>query len=464
MKTQNFKFFTNPIRGFTSLSPPQLIICSFAIIIAIGTFLLCLPWATVGDRLSLVNGLFTAVSATCVTGLTVVDIGTELTLFGQLVVLSLIQVGGLGIMTFSTFFLYLLGRRVSFRGREIIGSTLSHRPVQSIGSLLWKIMLIVFFMEGVGVCLLTFAWSQYYSLSKAIYHGIFHAISAFCNAGFSLYSNSFEGFQLDLMINFVTMGLIVLGGLGFVVLLDLKALLRGPRRGFRNLSFHSKVVLTTTLFLILLGTLFIFWVERAHGFRQFRIGSGLLMALFQSVTARTAGFNTVPIDSLTNGVCFIIAILMFIGGAPGSCAGGVKVSTLGILVAIFVSRLRGYEEPQLFFRSISRETAGKALTIVLSSVLLISIAILGLLLTEDWSMSPDESRGHFIKLVFETISAFGTVGLSMGVTSQLTTTGRLFIILLMFVGRLGPLTMAIALTRRKPVGRFRYAKGEIMVG
>ena len=410
------------------------------------------------------DALFTAVSATCVTGLTVVNIGSEFTFYGQTVVLVLIQLGGLGIMTFSTFFLYLLGRRVSMRGREIIDSTLSYIPVRNIGSLLRRIMFIVFFVEGVGVLILTVGWLRIYPLPKALYHGIFHAISSFCNAGFSLYGNSFEGFCNDLIVNWVVIGLIVLGGLGFVVLIDFKHLLRRPRGALGRLSFHSKVVLTVTFFLIFIGTLFLFWVEKSHALVDIKPTTGFLVALFQSVTARTAGFNTVRIGSLTNGACFILMFLMFVGAAPGSCGGGVKVSTLGILVALLLARLRGHEEPNFFSRSIPRETVGKALAIVLSSVLLISIIFLCLLLTEDWSVSPQESRGHFLEFLFEAISAFGTVGLSMGVTPHLSKGGRLLIILLMFVGRLGPLTMAVALTRRKAGGRYRYAKGEIMVG
>ena len=457
-------FFAKRLKRVESFSPMQMIVFSFMAIIVLGTILLLLPWTTRGKGLTLVDGLFTAVSATCVTGLTVVNIGSEFTLYGQLVVLGLIQLGGLGIMTFSTFFLYIFGRRVSIRGREVIDTTLSYAPVQNIGSLLRQIMIIVFLVEGVGILLLTLNWLRLYPLPEAIYYGVFHSVSAFCNAGFSLYGNSFEGFRTDLMVNCVVMGLIVLGGLGFVVLLDFKYLLRRPRGAIHRFSFHTKVVLSVTFFLIILGTLFLFWVERVHALSDVKPTTGVLAALFQSVTARTAGFNTIPIGSLTNGACLALMFLMFVGAAPGSCGGGVKVSTLGILVAVILSRLRRHEKPHLFFRSIPRETVGKALAIVLSSVLLISVLFLGLLLTENWSVSPNESRGHFLKLFFEAISAFGTVGLSMGVTPQLTKGGRLLIILLMFIGRLGPLTMAVALAQRKTRGRFRYAKGEIMVG
>jgi len=446
------------------LSPTQMIVFSFILIITFGTVLLLLPWATEGASLSFVDALFTSVSATCVTGLTVVNIGSDFTLFGQLVVLGLIQIGGLGIMTFSTFFVYLLGRRVSVRGKEIVDSTLTFTPVPNIGLLLRKIMAIVFLVEGVGCLLLTLRWLRFYPLPKALYYGFFHAISAFCNAGFGLYSDSLERFRADPLVNGVVMGLIVLGGLGFIVLVDLKYVFKRRKSSFYGVSFHSKVVLSVTFFLIIMGAALFFWVERIHSLRGLKASEGFLIALFQSVTARTAGFNTIPIGSLTNGACFILMFLMFVGAAPGSCGGGVKVSTLGILIATLFSRLRGYEEPRLFFRSIPRETVGKALTIVLSSVFLITAVFWGLLLTENWSLSPMESRGHFIQLFFETISAFGTVGLSMGITPHLTTGGRLLVVLIMFVGRLGPLTMAVALTRKGDSGRFRYAKGEVMVG
>ena len=447
-----------------SLSPTQMIIFSFLVIISMGTVLLLLPFASLGENLTFMEALFTAVSGTCVTGLTVIDISSRLTLFGQWVVLGLIQLGGLGIMTFSTFFLYLLGRKVTIRGREIIGSTVSQSSDPNLGALLRRIMLVVFVIEGLGAVLLTAGWLRIYSLPKAAYHGLFHSVSAFCNAGFSLYRDSFEGFSVDPLLNVVVMVLIVLGGLGFVVLLDFRNLLRRRPLGSGRLSLHTKVVLTVAVFLIVVGTAFFYQVEGPHALSGMKPAEGLMVSLFQSVTARTAGFNTLHIGSLTNAACFLLMLLMFVGAAPGSCGGGVKVTTLGIIMAMVFSKIRGDEEPTLFYRSVPRETYGKALTITLSAVILISFVFLGLLMTEDWHFSPGESRGHFIELLFESISAFGTVGLSMGATSQLTTGGRLLIIFLMFVGRLGPLTMAVALTEKKVKSRYRYARGEVMVG
>jgi len=423
-----------------------------------------LPWSTRGDSLSLVDSLFTAVSAVCVTGLTVIDISQKLTHFGQMVVLILIQMGGLGIMTFSTFFLYLLGRRISIRGREVIDSTFTATSEQNIGSLLRRIMILVFVIEGVGVILLTLGWMRHFPFHQALYYGFFHSISAFCNAGFSLFSSSFEQFQLDPFINFVSIALIILGGLGFVVLIDFKNSMSPSKGQIRRLSFHTKVVCSVAFFLVLAGAFFFFYAERIHSLSRYTPNGGFLIALFQSVTARTAGFNTIPMNLISNGGCFILMFLMFVGAAPGSCGGGVKVSTLGILVALFISRLKGQDEAHLFYHTIPRETISKALTIVISAVILIAIIFMGLLFSEDWNMPVEQTRHHFIKLLFETISAFGTVGLSMGVTPTLTVVGRILITILMFVGRLGPLTMAVALTAPKSRGKFRYARGEVMIG
>jgi len=445
--------------------PTHMIIFSFLVIIIVGAILLSLPWAVKGTRLSFIDALFTAVSATCVTGLTVVDIGREFTMFGQIVVLILIQLGGLGIMTFSTFLFILLGKRLSLRERDVIGSTLIHTPVQNIGRLIVKIMVIVFTLESIGAGVITVRLLSYYPLKKAIYHGVFHAVSAFCNAGFSLYSTSLIQYRSDIWINSTIMVLIILGGVGFVVLLELKKMLGISPGSWKNvLSFHSKIVLTTSLFLIVTGTFFIYWVEYSHSLKSLGPGIRFMTAMFQSVTARTAGFNTLNIGSLTNGALFVIMFLMFIGAAPGSCGGGVKVTTLGIFINLFISKLRGSNEPHIFNRTISPQMTSKAFTIVLSSVLIIGLIFYGLLLSEDWSKSPGATRPDFINLFFEAISAFGTVGLSMGITPELTKIGRILIILLMFIGRLGPLTLAVALERPKYGVNYKYAKGEIMVG
>jgi trk system potassium uptake protein TrkH len=439
-----------------------MIVISFLSIIFTGAVLLSLPWAAQGSRLSPVDALFTSVSATCVTGLTVINIARELTLFGQLVVLVQIQLGGLGIMTFSTFFLFLLGKRITIREREVLDSTLSYSPEPNIRRVLLRIMVLVFSLEVAGWGVLTLFWHRTFGLARALYYGLFHSVSAFCNAGFSLFSTSFEEYRHLWIFNLVIMVLIVLGGLGFVVLLEIRKRFR-YRQG-RRFSFHTRVVLSVALFLIVSGTAAIFFVERPHTLKEMSCTEGILASLFQSITARTAGFNTLPVGSLTNASCFILMFLMFFGAAPGSCGGGVKITTFGILAAMFWARVRGKEEPHLFNRRIPGETVGKVMAIILFSVLVLSLVFFGLLVTEEWARSPESSRGDFIELLFESFSAFGTVGLSMGITQQLSTAGRLLIILLMFVGRLGPLTLAVALTGSDQDGGYRYPRGEIMVG
>ena len=450
--------------AFSRWTPPQIIVASFAMIIALGTAALMLPWCSTSGSLTLVEALFTSVSATCVTGLTVIDISKVLTPAGQIVVMVLIQLGGLGLMTFSTFFLYLFGRRVSLRHRDIIDITLSHSPVRDIGALLRRVMGLVFVVEAVGAVALTLRFLAHYPLKHAAWLGIFHAISAFCNAGFSLFTNSLEGFRGDWLMNGVVMVLIILGGLGFIVLLDFRDILKRRRRNVGLLSFHSKVVLATSLLLVGIGAVAFFVVEGQGTLHGLPWDQRVLSALFQSVTARTAGFNTLPIGALTNAGCFLLMFLMFIGAAPGSTGGGVKVTTFGILVALFIGRIRGVDEPRLFHRRLAKPTTGKALAIVLGAVVLVAVVFMALLVSESSAGNAPDDRAAFLALSFETISAFGTVGLSMGATPGLTTAGRLFIIVLMFVGRLGPLTLAVALTGRKPRTPYKLAEGEIMVG
>lgn len=444
-------------------TPPQIIVASFALIIVLGAAMLMLPWSTTGTPLNWLDALFTSVSATCVTGLTVVDISQRLTPFGQGVLLLLIQLGGLGLMTFSTFFLYIFGRRVSLRHRDIIDTTLSHSPIRDMGALLRRVIGLVLVVEAFGALGLTLGWLSRYPLKTALWHGLFHSISGFCNAGFSLHADSLVMIRDHWGMNLVFMGLIILGGLGFIVLLDFRDLFRRERPPTGVLTFHSKVVVAAAAVLVITGTLGFFAVEHRGTLAGLPLDKQILAALFQSVTARTAGFNTLPMGALTNAGCFLMMFLMFIGAAPGSCGGGVKVTTLGIILAMFYARLRGFDEPRLFHRRLDKPTTGKALSIVLGAVALVGVVFMALLVSEA-GHTAGADRAAFLSLSFETISAFGTVGLSMGITPALSSMGRVLIILLMFIGRLGPLTLAVALTGRQPRRPYRLASGEIMVG
>jgi trk system potassium uptake protein TrkH len=449
--------------GRASLNPTRAISLSFAGIIFSGALLLMLPWASSGGHLSFIDALFTATSATCVTGLSVMDIGTRLTLFGQLVVLVLIQTGGLGIMTFSTFFLYVLGRKISLRDREAMDMTLRTMTVPNIIQIIPRIFLLVITIEGSGALLLTLLWMDQFPLHLAFYHGIFNAISAFCNAGFSLFSDNLISFNSNPWILAVVMGLIIAGGLGFVVVIDIKRFFFKREKHYL-LSFHTKIVLLMTGLLIAGGAILLFLIERHQVFGSMTGSRAWLNAAFQSVTARTAGFNSVDIGAMTQAGCLVLIFLMFVGGAPASCAGGVKVTTLGIILILFISKLRGYHDARLFNRSIPGDLMNKALILIVSALFLITAVTFGILLGEAGNAATGASPNAFLRLIFESTSAYGTVGLSMGVTPFFSAWGKALIIVLMYLGRIGPLTIALALSRREEAGRFRFARGEVMVG
>ncbi len=445
------------------LSPERALILSFLIIILVGTSLLSLPHAVRHESAPFIDALFTATSAVCVTGLIVLDTGSFYSRFGQVVILTLIQVGGLGIMTFSVFFYLLLGRSIGIRDRRIIQDTFSQFPIRNIYVLLKSVFLYTIAIEFVGALLLFIGWIDSFPLITALYFSLFHAISAFCNAGFSLFSNSLVGFQNNILVNISLTSLIILGGIGFIVLKEMVGV------GFRKntplrISLHSKVVLTITAALIILGTLFMFLIERDGSLLTFPLGEQILISYFQSVTSRTAGFNTIPMASLSNATLFLLIIFMFIGASPGSCGGGIKTTNLATLLSIAVNRYKGRERAHLFKRTVPHETVSRSISITLSSVLAVTIITVFLLTTQLGDLSHTESRGLFLDYLFETVSAFGTVGLSMGITKNLDTAGKLIIIAMMLLGRLGPLTLAFAMARRVKKGEFQYAEENIIVG
>jgi trk system potassium uptake protein TrkH len=458
MGRDRFKHFT-----LRFLTPERTLILSFLIMILIGTCLLSLPHAARGKTTSLIDALFTATSAVCVTGLIVVDTGSFYSQFGQVVILILIQVGGLGIMTFSVFFYLLLGRSIGFRDRRIIQDTFSQFPIRNIYALLKSVFLYTMVIECIGAAFLFMGWCSQFPPITALYFSLFHAISAFCNAGFSLFSDSFVGFQDNILINLSITSLIILGGIGFIVL---KEMIEGGlrRNPLLRTSLHSKVVLTTTATLIVLGTLFIFFIERNGSLLKFPLGEQILISYFQSVTSRTAGFNTIPMIGLSNATCFMLIILMFIGASPGSCGGGIKTTNLATLVSLAVNRYKGRERANLFRRTIPHETVARSISIILASILAVTIIAIFLLATQLGDLSHAESRGLFLEYLFETVSAFGTVGLSMGVTTKLDLTGKLIVIIMMLLGRLGPLTLAFAMARRTRRAEFQYAEENIIVG
>ena len=453
---------TAPLRR-AWLTPAGHTLLLFAIAIALGTVLLAMPTASAHGRLATLDALFTSTSATCVTGLVVVDTGEDLSLFGQLVVLLLIQTGGLGIMTVSTAFLMAAGRRPSISERLILQDTFTAGKALSLREILANAMRFTFLMEGLGTAVLFLRFLPNHTLFRAFYLALFHSISAFCNAGFSPFSDSLIAYSRDVVVNVVFCILIISGGLGFLVVSELRRKIPTRGSGHSNLSLHTKLVLTTTAVLLVVGTLLILTMERVNTLQDRPFPDQVLAAFFQSVTARTAGFNTVPIASMANQTLFVLILLMFIGASPGSCGGGIKTGTFATLVVWGFSRLRGQLRPQAFQRSISEASMARAISVTIIGSLVVIIATFLLLMTEIGGVSHAESRGQFLELLFESMSAFGTVGLSMGMTPELSPAGKIIITLVMYIGRTGPLVIALAITRRKAV-HYSYAEEHVMIG
>ncbi len=451
------------VRTFFSrhLPPQRIFVLSFAAAIFAGAIVLSLPIAAAKAPLRFIDALFTSTSAVCVTGLVVVDTGKDLSTLGQIMTLLLIQVGGLGIITFSTVFFVLMGRGISFKGREIVQSTFLHTPRKDFIVIAKSVLWFSFVFESLGVLLLFIRFSRDFPLGMAFYQAVYHAISAFNNAGFSLFSNSFVGYQGDLMINLIVMSLFVIGGIGFIVQYELFEKLRGTQK---KLSVHTRIVIITTATLIIIGAILFYVFERNHMIKNVPMQTKILVSLFQSVTPRTCGFNTVDIGLLTNATLLLLIVLMFIGASPGSTGGGVKTTSAALLILMLWNRSKGNEDVNIFNRTIPKEIVGRMISILFASAFSISIIASVLLIVGAGNLPPVESRHFFVEYLFETVSAFGTVGLSMGVTSRLNDAQKLAIIIMMFVGRVGPLTLAFSLSRRKAGEGLTYAEEGVMVG
>ncbi|MFH1491710.1 MAG: potassium transporter TrkG, partial [Pseudomonadota bacterium] len=347
--------------------------------------------------------------------------------------------------------------------RVLVHDTFTQGGERSFSSILRDVMIFTAAIEGTGALLLFFRFIPHMEVGESIYFAVFHAVSAFCNAGFSLFSDSLISYRQDWVLNLVICFLIVSGGIGFLVLSELKR--RPPFRGrtWSRLSLHSKLVLATTAILLVLGSLLITGMEWHNTLAPLPVSGRLMAGVFQSVTARTAGFNTLPIGEMANETLFVLILLMFIGASPGSCGGGIKTSTLASLVALGVSRFQGRERTRIFHRSITQESVGKAISVVMVGMVVIVLATLILLMTELGEISHRVSRGMFLDYLFEVVSAFGTVGLSTGVTAGLTATGKIVLTVVMFIGRLGPLVIAVAVSRRSSA-RYYYAEESVMIG
>jgi trk system potassium uptake protein TrkH len=449
-------------RARLDLSAPQLLVSSFAGLIAVGTAgFLVLPGLWVGPRVGFVDALFMATSAVCVTGLSVLDVSSRMTFWGQLWLLALIQLGGLGILTLAALAAAALGRRSSLEVEEAVGNPASILPFSSPRALVRAVVVTTLVVELAGALLLWLAWAGSLGSRAAFWPALFHAVSAFCNAGFSTFRGSLVPFATHPATLLVVAALIVTGGIGFLVVEDLRHRTAGRRR---RLTVHSRLALATTAILLALATGLYLLFESGETLERFGVVDRLTNALFLAVTPRTAGFNAVDYDALSNPSVLLTIGLMWIGGSPGSTAGGVKTTTVALLSLLFVSRLRGRGEVTIADRTVPDATVQRAVGLAVGGALILVVASFVL----SWTELPDRDavrdRAHFVRLVFEAQSALGTVGLSMGVTDELTPAGRLVVTALMFVGRVGPLAVLEAMARRGLRARFRMAHEDVLVG
>lgn len=441
-------------------SPQKIFIFSFAAVILCGALLLWLPFSSARDRISFIDAIFTSTSAVCVTGLTVLDIGKDLSLTGQIITLCLFQIGGLGIITFSVLLFALMGWGISLREREIVQSVFFPMPRRDILAVMKWMFKVTFLLEFAGTILLCIRFSRDFPFSQAFFYALYHAVSAFNNCGFSLFTNSLIDYKGDLIVNLTVIFLIITGGLGFIVMHEIWFWIRGLKR---RLSVHSRVVLLTTVCLVFFGGVFFYIFEMNNTMKDMSETTRVLVSLFQSVTARTCGFNTVDIGGLTNGAILLLVMLMFIGASPGSTGGGIKTTSFAILVLMVWNRLRGIDVVNVFNRTIPGEILTRTIAIIFASALSVFLITSVLLFSSGMTDAPSpESRKLFVEYFFETVSAFGTVGLSMGITSKLSNVQKIAVIIMMFAGRVGPLTLAFSWHR--PKRGITYAEENIMVG
>jgi trk system potassium uptake protein TrkH len=450
-----FRAFEGKLYRWLTGNPPVTLMLSFLLVILFGAILLMLP---VSSKLKTVtpfmDALFTATSATCVTGLVVVDTGTHFSFFGQMVILMLIQIGGLGIMTISTVFAIILGQRINLKLENIMYQVVGGSYAVNVFQLLKSIVLVTLVIESVGTLLLFARFAQDFQPMEALFLSLFHAVSAFCNAGFSPLGNNLVSYVDSLAVNLVITALIIAGGLGFSVIIDLQHHALKKDRA-RKLNLHTKIVLVTTAFLLVLGFTVFYLAEYNGAMRGFSIHRRILGSWFQSVTLRTAGFNTIDLSQIGKASVLISIVLMFIGASPGSTGGGIKTTSFAVLTLSVISLLKGKRHISVFKRRIHEYNFREATGLIMLSITIILVVLFFLMLVEPHA---------FDKLLFEAVSAFGTVGLTLGITPQLTVIGKLLITVLMYVGRIGPLTMIYAFSTKAKQININYAEEKIPIG
>lgn len=435
-----------------TLTPVRLTVLSFLVLILFGTILLMLPASTADfESASFVDAFFTATSAVCVTGLAVKDTATFFSFTGQIVILILIQLGGLGIMTLYASIPVIFGDQLKLSQRRMFSAIFDVDNYIGLKIMLKRIMIYTFTIEFAGAAILSFRFYRLFGeWGKAIHYGVFHSISAFCNAGFSLFSNSLESFTGDVVINLTIMVLYILGGIGFVVLYQILT-----KRSFRGLSANAKLAIVTTAILIVVPSFFVFHMEFDNAFAERSILEKTLATLMSVTTTRTAGFNSIPMGSFGNATIFLFCILMFIGASPGGTGGGTKTTTIGLMALSIRSIFKGKPEIECFGRRVPRDVVTKSVAIIAIAFSVITVSIILLMMTES---------ADFVFVFFEAISAFNTVGLTLGLTPQLTIIGKFLICFMMFVGRIGTLSLILILSGDEKKPTFQWPEGRFMVG
>ena len=446
------KNFLSKIYDNITHNPPMVLTLGFAIVITIGALLLRMPFfSRSGNETSLIDALFVAASASCVTGLTPVNTLEHWNSYGHLLLIVLIQIGGLGVMSITSMIPLILGKKIGLSSRQILKEQLNVESLEGMIALFKYVLFFSFGVELIGAMILAIRFVPIFGVAKGLWYAIFHSISAFCNAGFDILGDSIYPFRDDLLVNSTLCGLVIIGGLGFVVTSELFR-----RRSFEKISTHSKLVLSLTGILLAVGTLGFFILEKDGGVlvgESFK--ASLTESFFQSTVARTAGFYSVKLENIKDSTALLLAGLMFIGGSPGSTAGGIKTTTFGVLVLSTIAVIRGEDEPVLFKRHIGEETVRKALAIFAVSVTIIISVSFILTITE---------KAGLVEIFYETVSALATVGASMGITSNLSNIGKILITICMYLGRIGPMTMAFAFGMKTRKSLIRYPESFISIG
>lgn len=438
------------------LNPMQILSLGFLLIILIGGILLSLPISSsTGEYTSFIDAVFTSTSAVCVTGLVTVDTGTHWNLFGQTVIILLIEIGGLGFMSFTTLIAILLGKKITLRERLILQNAMNTFNIQGVVKMVKYILLFTISIQAIGALIFCTQLIPEYGLGKGLFYSIFHSISAFCNAGFDVFGGgvSLTTHNTNALVILTAAALIIIGGLGFGVWTELYNVKR-----IRRFSVHTKIVLLVTGFLVIGGTILmlLFEYNNPETIATMNGGEKVLNSFFAAVTPRTAGFNSISTSGMTSAGKFLTMILMMIGGSPGSTAGGIKTTTVGVLILTVICVIKRREDTEVFSKKISKDLVYKAFTLFfIGSGLVIVVSLI---------LSFTETGASFTAILYETVSAFGTAGLTIGLTPNLSVIGKVLIMLMMYIGRVGPLTVVLSLTKEKIKSGIKYPEGKILIG